>query len=404
MLNSPRSGDSSKPIRVLRVIARLNMGGPAKHVGILSGRRMEARGYETLLVHGSLAPGEESLHDFAETEGAQLVYVPELAQPVKPGADARAFSQLARMIRSFEPDLVCTHTAKGGFIGRSAALTLKPRPALVHTYHGHVLEGYFGKSKTALYRGLERTAGRVSDRLLGVSQATVDDLVRLGVAPRDRFSVLPLGLDLDPFTCLDPAPDPQARRELGIETDEVLLSFVGRVVPIKRLDVMLEALAIARGNGCRVQLAIAGDGETREDLEAQARRLDIRDSVHFLGYRRDLTTIAAASDAAVLSSDNEGTPVSLIEASAAARAAVATNVGGVRDVVTDQTGILVPPDDPAALAAGMERLANETDLRLRLGRLAREHAVEQFSADRLVDQVDSLFRQLVWQRGGPRAR
>ena len=230
-MNSGVAETATRPIRVLRVIARLNMGGPAKHVGILSGRRMETRGYETLLVHGSLAPGEESLQEYAESEGAELAFLPELVQPIKPHSDQRAFRELAKLVRRFKPDVVHTHTAKGGFVGRSAALTLRPRPVIVHTYHGHVLEGYFGRGKTAVYRGLERTAGRVSDRLIGVSQATVDDLIRLGVAPRERFSVVPLGLDLDSFTSLDTTPDIQSRRDLGISSDEVLFSFVGRVVP-----------------------------------------------------------------------------------------------------------------------------------------------------------------------------
>ena len=401
MLSTGDAVGATRPIRVMRVIARLNMGGPAKHVGILSGRRMKARGYETLLVHGSLAPGEESLQEFAESEGAELVFLPELVQPIKPGSDLRAFRELSRLMRAFKPDVVHSHTAKGGFVGRSAALTMRPRPVIVHTYHGHVLEGYFGRTKTAAYRGLERAAGRFSDRLIGVSQATVGDLVRLGVAPRERFRVVRLGLDLDCFTSLDPVPDPQARRALNIGGDEMLFSFVGRIVPIKRLDLLLEALALARGNGYRVQLAVAGDGEARHVLEQMARDLGIAESVHFLGYRRDLATIAAASDAVILSSDNEGTPVSLIEAGAAARPGIATNVGGVPDVVTDRTGILVPPNDVAALAAGIERLAGDPDLRANMGKQARDHAIGRFSAERLIDDIDSLYRELLDERTGP---
>lgn len=371
------------------------MGGPAKHVGLLSGKRMETRGYQTLLVHGSLAPGEESLQEYAESEGAELVFLPALVQPIQPGSDLRALRELAHLVRRFRPDVVHTHTAKAGFVGRSAAMTIRPRPVVVHTYHGHVLKGYFGRTKTAVYRELERSAGRVTDRLIGVSQATVDDLVELGVAPRERFSVVPIGLALEGFTGLDPAPDPRARHELGVNGDEVLFTFVGRVVPIKRLDILLEALALARRNGSRVQLAIAGDGEIRQGLETLALDLGIADSVRFLGYRGELPRLAAASDAAVLSSDNEGTPVSLIEAAAAGRPAVATDVGGVRDVVNDETGILVPPGDAAALAGGIERLAFDPDLRAKLGAQARKHAVGRFSAERLVDDIDSLYRELL---------
>lgn len=405
MMNSgsaaPVAEAGKRPIRVLRVIARLNMGGPAKHVGILSGRRMESRGYQTLLAHGSLAPGEESLEDYAESEGADLAFIPELVQPIKPASDLRAFRELAKLVRRFRPDVVHTHTAKGGFVGRSAALTMRPRPAIVHTYHGHVLEGYFGRGKTTAYRGLEKAAGHVSDRLIGVSQATVDDLIRLGVAPKERFSVIPLGLELDSFADLDPVPDLQARRELGIQGDGTLFSFVARIAPIKRVDRLLKAFAVARGNGSKVQLAIVGDGEDRPALEEMAGALGIADTVHFLGYRRDLATIAAASDAVILSSDNEGTPVALIEASAAARPAVATRVGGVPEVVTDQTGILVPPDDVAALAAGIQRIADDPELRAAMGERARAHAMGRYSAERLVGDVDALYRELLGQTGDP---
>ena len=397
--HSPGVGISdTETIRVLRVIARLNMGGPAQQVGLLSGRRMQSLGYETLLVHGALAAGEQPLTDVAEHEGANLAFLPELVQPVRPGSDARALLKLARLVRRFRPDIVHTHTAKAGFLGRSAALALRPRPLIVHTYHGHILSGYFGRAKTTVYRGLERSAAKISDRLIGVSEATVNDLVRMGVAPRDRFSVVPLGLDLGAFARLRHGRDAGARSELGIREDEVLLTFVGRVVPIKRLDLLLEATGIARRRGSPVQLAIVGDGEIRPSLESMARGLGIADAVQFLGYRRDLPRLASASDLAVLSSDNEGTPVSLIEAAAAGRPAVATAVGGVPDVVSPGTGLLVPPGDVGALADAIEQMAGNPDLRVRCGAQARMHALERFSAQRLVTDIDSLYRDLLSKR------
>ena len=186
-------------IRVLHVIARLNLGGAAQHASLLSGRRLDSRRFESLLVHGRLAEGEQSMADLAEQEGAETRFVSQLGQPISPVRDPLALGQLVRIVRRFKPHIVHTHTAKGGFVGRTAALALQPRPAIVHTYHGHVLEGYFGPRKAALYRGLERRMARVSDCLIGVSDRTVDDLVRLGVAPRDRFRVLPLGMGLHPF-------------------------------------------------------------------------------------------------------------------------------------------------------------------------------------------------------------
>jgi glycosyltransferase involved in cell wall biosynthesis len=385
-------------LRVLQVIGRLNMGGPAHIVALLSGRRFDPDRYETLLVHGTLAPGEASLADLAAEEGATMRFVPELRQPVQPLQDSRALLKLIRLAREFKPHVVHTHTAKAGFLGRQAALTVRPRPAIVHTYHGHVLEGYFGAAKARLYLELERALARVSDCLIGVSQATVDDLVRLGVAPRERFRVLPLGLDLDRFAELPSALRVESRGELGIGADDVLLVFVGRLVPIKRLDLLLGALAQARESEPRLRLAVVGDGEERSRLESRAAGLGIGGDVHFLGYRRELRPIFAAADVAVLSSDNEGTPVSLIEAAAAGLPAVATDVGGVREVVSEETGILVPRDDAAALAEAMLRMAADAGRRQSYGRAAHRRAIDRYGAERLLGDTDELYRELVAAR------
>jgi glycosyltransferase involved in cell wall biosynthesis len=386
-------------LRVLQVIGRLNMGGPAHIAALLSGRRFDPGRYETLLVHGTLAPGEASLADLAAEEGATMRFVPELRQPVQPLQDSRALLKLIRLAREFKPHVVHTHTAKAGFLGRQAALAVRPRPAIVHTYHGHVLEGYFGAAKARLYLGLERALARASDCLIGVSQATVDDLVRLRVAPRERFRVLPLGLDLDRFAELPGALRAESRGELGIGTGEILLVFVGRLVPIKRLDLLLGALARARKSEPRLRLAVVGDGEERPRLERQAAELGIAADVRFLGYRRELRPVFAAADIAVLSSDNEGTPVSLIEAAAAGLPAVATDVGGVREVVvSEETGILVPRDDAAALAEAMLLMAGDAERRESYGRAARPRAIGRYGAERLLGDTGELYRELVAAR------
>lgn len=371
------------------------MGGPAHQAALLSGRRFFGDRYETLLVHGSLPVGEASLADLSREEGATMRFLPELSPAVRPTRDARALAKLIGIARAFRPHVVHTHTAKAGFIGRQAALAVRPRPAIVHTYHGHVLEGYFGPAKTRLYLELERALARVSDRLLGVSQATVEDLVRLCVAPREKFRVLPLGLDLQPLTEVDETLRASSRRELGIGAGDVLLIFVGRVVPIKRLDVLLRAVAKARTGDPRIRLALVGDGEERPGLERQAAELGIERHVLFLGYRRELPPLFTAADVAVLSSDNEGTPVSLIEAAAAGLPAVATDVGGVREVVGEETGIVVPRGDAAALADGVLMMAGDAEERERRGRAARERALGRYGAERLLADVDALYRELL---------
>jgi glycosyltransferase involved in cell wall biosynthesis len=374
------------------------MGGPAHQAALLSGRRFHPDRYETLLVHGTLAPGEASLADLAEAEGATMRFVSELRQPVRPLRDSQALLKLIRLARDFKPDIVHTHTAKAGFLGRQAALAVRPRPAIVHTYHGHVLEGYFGPAKARLYLELERALARVSDRLLGVSQATVDDLVRLGVAPPEKFRVLPLGLDLDPLAEPGEGARASSREELGVGAEEILLVFVGRIVPIKRLDLLLRALAQARESEPRLRLAVVGDGDERPALERQAAELGVAGDALFLGYRRELRPVFAAADLAVLSSDSEGTPVSLIEAAAAGLPAVATDAGGVGEVVTGDTGIVVPRGDVAALASAMVEMAADAQRRESCGRAARRRALGSYGAERLLGDIDELYRELVAAR------
>jgi glycosyltransferase involved in cell wall biosynthesis len=376
---------------VLRVIARLNMGGPAHHVGLL-GSRLDPERYETLLLHGEVGSGEDSLEESVRARGVRMARVPGLGPELRPHDDARALASLVRAIRLTRPNIMHTHTAKAGTLGRIAAvLAGDPRPAIVHTYHGHVLEGYFGPWQNAAYRGLERRLARVSDRLIGVSQATVDDLVRIGVAERAKFEVIPIGLDLDPFLHAGPDAGSGFRREARAQADEVLLTFVGRLVPIKRVDVLLRALARTRKLGAPVRLAVVGDGGERETLERLAGELGIWGHVFFAGYRADMVEVAAATDLAVLSSDNEGTPVWLIEAAAAGAPAAAVSVGGVPDVVTSQTGALAPPGDADALARAIAGLSLDPERRATLGEAARRHVAEHFAAERLVRDIEGLY-------------
>jgi glycosyltransferase involved in cell wall biosynthesis len=384
-------------IRVLRVIARMNMGGPAYHVSLLSGKLDPGR-YDTLLVTGRVGPGEESLQELAERYGAQLRVLDSLGPELRPGPDLRALREIAGIVRGFRPHIVHTHTAKAGFVGRLAALAVRPRPIIVHTYHGHVLEGYFGPTKNALFRNLERTAGRVSDRLIGVSRATVDDLVRLKVAPATKFEAIPIGLELDAFARLNPEQGADFRAEIGATPQDVVATCVGRLVPIKRLEGAIAATAIARELGAPLKLVVVGDGECRDQLEALAADRQVSDAVSFVGYRRDLPAIMAGTDIALLSSDNEGTPVSLIEAAAGGRPAVATRVGGVADVVAEDAGILVPPRDPKAMGEALARLAEDASMRRRMGERAAAHVLDRFTARHLLQNIDRLYRELLASR------
>jgi glycosyltransferase involved in cell wall biosynthesis len=381
------------------VIARLNIGGPSHHVSMLSGR-LDRRRFPTLLVYGRLGAGEGSFEFLAREEGCAVKVLPALSPEMRPLADLRALFQLMRVIRSYHPQIVHTHTAKAGFVGRLAAV-MSPgrRPIIVHTYHGHVLEGYFGRPRSAVYRWFERGLARVSDCLIGVSRATVDDLVRLRVAPRDRFRVVPIGLDLGSF--LRPSADAGTALREKCETrpGDVLVGFVGRLVPIKRVDLVLRAVATARAQGVPVRLMVVGDGPCRASLEELAKRLRISDIVCFLGYLPDSSAAAAATDIAILGSDNEGTPVALIEAAAAGCPAVATAVGGVPDVVVPGTGVLVPAGDHAALARALGKLARDPKLRMEMGARGKEHVTVTYSIERLVHDVEQLYDELLARDG-----
>lgn len=383
------------PVRVLRVIARMNVGGPAHCVGVLSGR-LDPNRYETRLAVGRLGPWEGSALYLAESHGVNVVEIPGLSPELHPWRDLRALVSLVRLMRRYRPHLVETHTAKAGLLGRLAAVLAGfPRPVVIHTYHGHVLEGYFSPRAAAVYRWLEHLMAKASNCLVGVSQATVDDLVRLGVAPPDRFRVIPIGLDLEPFLTATPEEATRFRDEVGARDGDVLLVYIGRLVPIKRLDVLLEAVALARDAGAPLRLVVAGDGEARPEVEAHVRRLNLTDHVRLLGFRDDLPRIMSGADLAVLTSDNEGTPVALIEAAAAGTPAVATRAGGVPDVIAPGTGVLVPPGDPAAFASALGCLAADPQLRRQMGRCAREHVRERFSAERLLRDTDALYQALL---------
>jgi glycosyltransferase involved in cell wall biosynthesis len=369
------------------VIARMNIGGPAYQVALLGGRLDQDR-YETVLVAGRPGPGEGSFEDLARRYGADLTLMPSLSPEIKPRADARALRELRKIVRSFRPHIVDTHTAKAGALGRVAALLPGGRrPLIVHTYHGHVLEGYFGPVATAAYRSVERRLAPFTDCLVGVSQATVDDLVRLRVAPRERFTVVPLGIELDRFLSLQPRPAQPA--------GEVVALYAGRLVPIKRVDLLLRALARARRSGAPIRLVVLGDGELRAGLERLAGELGIAAAVDFLGYREDVVPHLADADIAVLTSANEGTPVALIEAGAAGRPLVATRVGGVSDVVAPGTGRLAASGDEEGIAAALVELAADRALRLEMGARARARISHRYGADRLLADVDRLYQGLL---------
>jgi glycosyltransferase involved in cell wall biosynthesis len=385
--------------RVLRVIARLNMGGPALHVAYLSAG-LRDRGYDTTLVAGSLALGEESMAGVAEGLDVPIVTVPELHREISPLRDLRAVYHLADLIRDVRPHILHTHTAKAGTIGRLAARLLGDAgpPIVVHTFHGHVLRGYFDPVRSNAFRLLERWLARQSTALIAVSPEVRDDLVSLGVAPAEKFEVVRLGIELDQRVGENgfEAARTETRRALGIPDGRFVVGWIGRMTAVKRTGDVLQAVRRLREQGVDAVLCMVGDGPDRDAAEQRAHELGIvRDSL-FLGYQEDVADYYAAFDALILPSANEGTPVSAIESLAAGRPVVATRVGGVPDVVRDGVdGFLVEPGDVDAMAERLARLAGDAPLRHRMGEAGRASVHERYSVERLLEDVDRLYRRLL---------
>jgi glycosyltransferase involved in cell wall biosynthesis len=389
---------SATPIRVLRVIARLNMGGPAIHVANLAAG-LETRGYHTTLVAGSLARGEDSMAFLAERLGVTVVNVPEIQREVSMLHDARSIIRLAALIRSERPHILHTHTAKAGAIARAAALLAGARrPIVVHTFHGHVLKGYFDPVRTAFFRQVERILARASDVLVAVSPEVRDELVDLGVAPREKFAVIRLGIPLEERLG-DATVDLDYRHLLGIPPRAFVVGWVGRMTGVKDTGSVLEIVRAARELGVDAVLCMVGDGPDRERLEQLAHDLEIARACFFVGYQPEVAGFYRLFDAFVLTSVNEGTPVSAIESLASATPVIANRVGGVPDVIRDGTdGFLVEPGDVSGAAEKLAALAINPDLRTTLGDSGKARVLERYSVARLVDDVDRLYRALLESR------
>ena len=390
----------SEPIRVLRVIARLNMGGPAIHVATLAAG-LQSRGYQTTLVAGSLARGEDSMAFLAERLGVSVVSVPEIQREVSALHDARSVLRVADLIRRERPHILHTHTAKAGAIARAAAVLASDArpPVVLHTFHGHVLKGYFGPGRTAFFRQVEQTLARLSDVLVAVSPEVRDELIALGVAPRRKFAVIRLGIPVEERLS-DATANEDYRRLYGIPRDAFVIGWVGRMTGVKATGAVIDIVKATRDRGVDAALCMVGDGPDRERLEQRAHELGIARSCFFVGYQEHIAGYYGLFDAFVLPSVTEGTPVSAIESLASGTPVVANRVGGIPDVVRDGVdGFLVEVGDVDAAGERLAELARDAALRRRLGEAGRARVLERYSVSRLVDDVDRLYRSLLAAKG-----
>ena len=378
--------ESRSPIRVMQVIARMNVGGPAVLVADLM------RNFDPALVNAVLVTGycDENEADYLDqvARDVHAVRLPGLGRSISIIKDLNAFFLLIREIRRFDPDLIHTHTSKAGVLGRLAGLVAAPQAKRVHTFHGHLLHGYFGKSKTRIVVIVEKFLAKKTDKLITIGNQVKIDLLKMGVGFESKFEMIFPGLQ--PFAI---EPKLEARKKLGLNHETTYLAFIGRITQIKRPDRLIEVARGLKNNQVNAHILIAGEGELflKTKNIAEAEELPMT----FLGWRNDIQLILSASNIAILCSDNEGIPLTLIQAAQAGLPIVSTNVGSISDIVINgKTGLLTELSASALLDA-ITRLLADPSLCGKFGKAGQDRANKYFTSEAMVNHHERLYSQLV---------
>ena len=371
----------SERIKVVQIIARMNVGGPAVIVADLM-RGLDKSLFDQTLITGYCADDEADYLESVATD-IKATRIGGLGRSVSPLADLRAFFALVTLIKKLQPDVIHTHTAKAGVLGRLAAILAGGKAKRIHTFHGHLLRGYFTGWKTRLVISIEKFFAKRSDYLVAVGNQVKDDLLDAGIGKHSQYSVIFPGL---------PAPHvankSELRKQLGLEPDAFYCTFVGRLTQIKRPDRLLDVVAASKNLG--ITFLVAGEGELFESSKARAAAESL--PVTFLGWRKDIDELFAASDCAILTSDNEGIPLTLIQASQAGLPIVATNVGSIHDIVVDGVTGYLTPTNAEAMAAALAEIVRNKDVAKRLGMAGHDRAATYFSLDKSLADHSLLYK------------
>ena len=391
--------------RVLRILNRLIIGGPSKNAIYLS--RYMQPDFDTLLVIGGKEDHEQDADFLATTNNIDPTCIPEMKRSISPYNDWAAYNKLKKLIKEFKPDIVHTHAAKSGALGRLAAKHSNV-PVIVHTFHGHIFHSYFNSVKTNFFIRTERYLAGLSDAIVAISDVQKKELSGdFKIAAEHKFSVIPLGLDLDNFIINQEEKRNKFRTEFGLGDDIVAIGIIGRLVPIKNHSLFIKGLKYVLDNtSVKIKAFIIGDGESRMAIEQMANDIGIKytkqtDATHphsliFTSWRTDIDTIFAGLDVIALTSLNEGTPVSLIEAQAAGKPIVSTRVGGIADVVLEnKTALLSEITDEKTFSNNLLHLVNDAELRKKFSSAGKDHVVSKFSYHRLVNDMSGLYNDLL---------
>jgi glycosyltransferase involved in cell wall biosynthesis len=379
----------STPIRVMRVIARMNVGGPAVQVSGLM-RGFDSHNFEHRLFTGYCADDEADYLNTVATD-VKATRIEGFGRRVSLSGDVKAFISLTKEIRSFKPHIIHTHTAKAGFLGRIASIVSLHPSIRVHTFHGHLLTGYFGPFKRNLITTAEKILALFTHQLLAVGDNVRQDLLVAGIGNQEKFGLMPPGLEIKKL------PDKLGSQKLfGLTSSRLQCAFIGRVTQIKRPDRFLDIVFEVKKRGLAIEFFVAGDGE----LTSTCRERIIRENlpVKLLGWQIDIESVLSAADIVVLTSDNEGTPLSLIQAGMAGLPVVTTRVGSVPEVVLDGVTGIVTALDIRDFADALEKLSKSAELRTRMGVAAQEFTLSSFGVKRLVMDHEALYKKLITDR------
>ncbi|MFT6746248.1 MAG: glycosyltransferase involved in cell wall biosynthesis [Glaciecola sp.] len=392
-------------IKVLRIINRFNLGGPTYNVAYLS--KYLPADFETLLVGGEIDDSELGSDFILEELGLKPVIIPEMRRAINIGDDIKAYKKIKKLIKEFKPDVVHTHASKAGTLGRLAAASCGV-PVILHTFHGHVFHSYFNKIKTGLFKNIERVLSKKSTQIIAISEKQKQELgIDHKIAPLDKIKVIPLGFDLLKFRKYSEVKRKQFRADYNVAEDEIAIGIIGRLVPVKNHPLFLEAISlVANETSKKIKVFIIGDGEDKEVLVQKAGQLGLTTCVSnfkdsnkmliFTSWITEIDYVNAGLDIVALSSLNEGTPVSLIEAQAASNPIVTTNVGGIGNIVLEgETALLSEVGDVQAYAKNLLCLLENDDLRAKMTQKGWEFVQHRFSAERLANDMAILYRELL---------
>jgi len=395
--------------RVLRIINRLNLGGPTFNAAYLT--RYLSPEYETLLVAGMIDPSEASSEFILHDMGLKPVYIPEMYREISLLKDTRVYFKLKEMIRDFKPDIVHTHAAKAGALGRMAAAACNV-PVILHTFHGNVFHSYFSRWKSQAFISIERYLAKKSTRIIAISEIQKEELwSEFKICRPEKIEVVPLGFDLGKFSENIAEKRKKFREHYLIDDSEIVIAIVGRLVPVKNHALFLHALKnIMDSTQKKIRAFIVGDGEDRHKLEELARSLQIdctdfltekrKATLTFTSWLKDVDQVYAGCEIVALTSLNEGTPVSIIEALAANKPVVVTDVGGIRDIISGQlNGLVVPTNDVGAFTHALLRLVEDAGLRDTMQQFSEANILKRFSYQRLVKEMSFVYSTLLRGNG-----